>query len=226
MGIVGDNGAGKSTLLKIISGAYSAISGTIELDGKPLRLKSPHVANKVGIETVYQDVALCENLSVLANLWLGRECFYPLIPKGLRFLNYIQMEHRAQTALANFGLQLPALGLPLAALSNEQRQLVAFARALVNQPKVILLDEPTAALGVAQTRQVLNLITRLKEQGMAVILSSHNLQEIFEIADRVTVLRAGRNVGLFETANARPEQVLASITGTTFGAALGAGENL
>lgn len=218
VGIVGDNGSGKSTLLKVLAGVYNPTVGDIEIEGKAVKIKSPREAQRAGVEVVYQDVTFCENLSVLANLWLGREQAYPLIPKFLRGLNFIEMERRSVEALAEVGLQLPSVRVPLSALSSEQRQLLAFARTLLGQPKIILLDEPTAVLGVAQTGQFLNWVTRLKVQGITVIVSSHALQEIFEIADRIAVMRAGRIVDTFETDNTRPEQILASITGADIGA--------
>ena len=212
VGLVGDNGAGKSTLIKVISGVGPADEGEIFLEGKQVHITNPQAANNLGIETVYQDLALCDNLDVVANLFLGREEH-----TILRSLKEIDMEKQALNVLRTLDVKLPSTRTPVATLSGGQRQSVAVAKSILRQAKVVLLDEPTAALGVAQTRQVLNLIRRLREQGLAVVVISHNLADVFEVVDRVIVLRLGRRVGAFDIKNTTPEQIVASITGAEFG---------
>jgi D-xylose transport system ATP-binding protein len=212
VGLVGDNGAGKSTLIKVISGVAPADEGELFLEGKQVNIPNPQAANNLGIETVYQDLALCDNLDVVANLFLGRE-----ERSLLRSLNEIDMEKQALNVLSTLNVKLPSTRTPVATLSGGQRQSVAVAKSILRQAKVVLLDEPTAALGVAQTRQVLNLIRRLREQGLAVVVISHNLADVFEVVDRVIVLRLGRRVGTFDIKTTTPEQIVASITGAEFG---------
>src|SRR2546428_379244 len=212
VGLVGDNGAGKSTLIKVISGVGPADEGEIFLGGKEVHITSPLAANRLGIETVYQDLALCDNLDVVANLFLGRE-----ERSFLQSLNEIDMERQSLNVLRTLDVKLPSTRTPVATLSGGQRQSVAVAKSILRKAKVVLLDEPTAALGVAQTRQVLNLIRRLREQGLAVVVISHNLADVFEVVDRVIVLRLGRRVGTFDVKTTTPEQIVASITGAEFG---------
>ena len=212
IGLVGDNGAGKSTLIKVISGVAPADEGEIFLEGKKANIPNPQSANNLGIETVYQDLALCDNLDVVANLFLGRE-----ERSFIRSLNEIDMEKQALNVLRTLDVKLPSTRTPVATLSGGQRQSVAVAKSILRKAKVVLLDEPTAALGVAQTRQVLNLIRRLREQGLAVVVISHNLADVFEVVDRVIVLRLGRRVGTFDVKTTTPEQIVASITGAEFG---------
>jgi D-xylose transport system ATP-binding protein len=212
VGLVGDNGAGKSTLIKVISGVAPADEGEIFLEGKKVNIPNPQSANNLGIETVYQDLALCDNLDVVANLFLGRE-----ERSFLRSLNEIDMEKQALNVLRTLDVKLPSTRTPVATLSGGQRQSVAVAKSILRKAKVVLLDEPTAALGVAQTRQVLNLIRRLREQGLAVVVISHNLADVFEVVDRVIVLRLGRRVGTFDIKTTTPEQIVAAITGAEFG---------
>src|SRR6516164_5725684 len=214
VGLVGDNGAGKSTLIKVMSGVGPADEGEIFLEGKQVHIANPQAANNLGIETVYQDLALCDNLDVVANLFLGRE-----ERSFLRSLNEIDMEKKALNVLRTLNVKLPSTRTPVATLSGGQRQSVAVAKSILRQSKVVLLDEPTAALGVAQTRQVLNLIRRLRDQGLAVVVISHNLADIFEVVDRVIVLRLGQRVGTYEIGTTTPEQVVAAITGAEFGTA-------
>lgn len=212
VGLVGDNGAGKSTLIKVIAGVGPADSGEIFVDGQPVKVQSPQAAASLGIETVYQDLALCDNLDVVANLFLGRE-----ERSSLRVLNESAMEYRALEVLSSLDVKLPSARALVASLSGGQRQSIAVAKCILRKAKVVLLDEPTAALGVAQTKQVLALIRRLREQGLAVVVISHNLADVFEVVDRVVVLRLGRRVGSFDVKNTTPEQVIASITGAEFG---------
>ncbi|MFD1797847.1 sugar ABC transporter ATP-binding protein [Paracoccus aurantiacus] len=205
--LVGDNGAGKSTLVKVLAGVHQPTAGTIEFMGKPVDLDSPGKALEMGIATVFQDLALCENLDVVANLFLGHE-LNPLA------LDEVQMEVRAWTLLRELAARIPSVREPIASLSGGQRQTVAIARSLLLDPKIIMLDEPTAALGVAQTAEVLNLIERVRERGHGVVLISHNMEDVRAVADRIVVLRLGRNNGVFtaETSNA---ELVAAITGAT-----------
>ncbi len=217
VGLVGDNGAGKSTLIKIIAGAYTADTGEIFVEGNKVSINSPHDATRVGIETVYQDLALCDNLDVVANLFLGREDRTTIIPFLVRPLSDLEMEERTREVLKQLDVKLPSLRLPVAALSGGQRQSIAVAKTILRNPKVVLLDEPTAALGVAQTRQVLALIRRLRAQGLAVVVISHNLADVFEVVDRVIVLRLGRRAATFDIRSTTQEEVVAAITGAQFG---------
>lgn len=217
VGLVGDNGAGKSTLIKIMAGAYKADTGNIFVDGTHVNISTPQDATRVGIETVYQDLALCDNMDVVSNLFLGREERQTIIPFLVRPLREQYMEERAREVLKELNVRLPSLRVPVEALSGGQRQSVAVAKTILRNAKVVLLDEPTAALGVAQTRQVLELIGRLRSQGLAVVVISHNLADVFEVVDRVIVLRLGRRVATFDIRNTTREQVVSAITGAEFG---------
>ncbi|KWX00588.1 sugar ABC transporter ATP-binding protein [Carbonactinospora thermoautotrophica] len=205
--LVGDNGAGKSTLIKVISGVGPADEGTIEWQGRRVEINRPYDAQQLGIATVYQDLALCDNLDVVANLFLGRE----RTRRGV--LDEIEMERRARELLQSLSVKIPSVRIPVASLSGGQRQSVAIARSLLGEPKIVLLDEPTAALGVEQTAHVLDLIKRLREQGLGVILISHNLADVRAVADRIAVLRLGRNNGFFKTDEVTQEEIVAAITG-------------
>lgn len=205
--LVGDNGAGKSTLVKVLAGVHPADAGTIELDGELVQLSSPADAQEFGIATVFQDLALCENLDVVANLWLGRE----LIDRGR--LDEVGMEERTWSLLRELAAKIPSVRVPVSTLSGGQRQTVAIARSLIGEPRIVILDEPTAALGVAQTAEVLNLIERLRDRGHGVILISHNLTDVLAVADRIVVLRLGRNNGEFDAETATSEVLIAAITG-------------
>lgn len=213
--LVGDNGAGKSTLIKVISGVHLPDSGTIRFDGDDVRLHTPADATRHGIETVYQDLALCDNLDVVQNMFLGREEVGPFLPP-LQPLSELTMERRAQDTLRD--LQVTTIKSPrarVATLSGGQRQAIAISKAVMWNSRVVLLDEPTAALGVAQTRQVLELIKRLRKQNLGVVVISHNLHEVLEVADRIVVLRLGRRVATFEAGKVTPDEVVAAITGAT-----------
>jgi len=205
--LVGDNGAGKSTLVKILAGVDPPSSGTIFFEGKPVELSDPSAALRLGIATVFQDLALCENLDVVANIFLGSE----LSPWQL---DEVAMEVRAWTLLRELSAQIPSVREPVASLSGGQRQTVAIARSLLLEPKVILLDEPTAALGVAQTAEVLNLIERVRDRGLGVVMISHNMEDVRAVADRIVVLRLGRNNGEFSP-DASNEDLVSAITGAT-----------
>jgi D-xylose transport system ATP-binding protein len=207
LALVGDNGAGKSTLIKCIAGIHPMDEGELLFDGEPVTIGGPRDAAKLGIEVVYQDLALCDNLDVVQNMYLGRE--------AARFtvLNEAPMEAKTRETLA--GLRVTTIGSirqPVATLSGGQRQSVAVARAVMWNSRLVILDEPTAALGVAQTEQVLALVNRLAEQGLAVILISHNLHDVFETAHRISVLRLGRNAGMFDRAKTTQEEVVHAIT--------------
>lgn len=215
VGLVGDNGAGKSTLVKVISGVHEADSGKIFIEGYPATIKNPRDSINLGIETVYQDLALCDNLDVVANLFIGRESTRARVPgiKGLAWLNETAMEKRAIDLLSELHVKIPSVRNVIAAMSGGQRQSVAVARSVMWDSKVVLLDEPTAALGVEQTREVKHLIMKLRERDLGVVVISHNLAEIFDITDRIIVLRLGRRTATFDTKIANPEQVVAAITG-------------
>lgn len=205
--LVGDNGAGKSTLVKILAGVHPPDEGTIELDGERVHIGSPADAQDLGVATVFQDLALCENLDVVANLWLGRE----LTEQGR--LDEVGMEERTWMLLRELAAKIPSVRVPVSALSGGQRQTVAIARSLIGEPRIVILDEPTAALGVAQTAEVLNLIERLRDRGHGVVLISHNLTDVLAVADRIVVLRLGRNNGEFDGEEATTEILIAAITG-------------
>jgi D-xylose transport system ATP-binding protein len=204
--LVGDNGAGKSTLVKVLAGVHAPTAGTITFEGSEVEISSPADAQKLGIATVYQDLALCENLNVVENLFLGHE----LRPSRL---DEVQMEVRSWELLRELSAKIPTVRIPVASLSGGQRQTVAIARSLLGEPKLIILDEPTAALGVAQTAEVLNLIERVRDRGLAVIMISHNMADVQAVADTVAVLRLGRNNGAFKVDEVTSEEIVAAITG-------------
>ncbi|MBM9507357.1 ATP-binding cassette domain-containing protein [Actinacidiphila acididurans] len=207
--LVGDNGAGKSTLVKTIAGVHPVDDGVIEWEGKAVSIVRPQDAQHLGVATVYQDLALCDNLDVVGNLFLGREL--------LRFgsLDEVSMEKRSRELLNTLSIRIPSVRIPIASLSGGQRQVVAIARALIGEPKVVILDEPTAALGVEQTAQVLDLVERLRERGLGVILISHNMADVMAVADTVHVLRLGKNNGSFAVKETTNEQIIAAITGAS-----------
>ncbi|MGA7149658.1 MAG: ATP-binding cassette domain-containing protein [Microbacterium sp.] len=205
--LVGDNGAGKSTLVKVLAGVHAPDAGSIEFDGELVEIPSPADAQELGIATIFQDLALCENLDVVANLWLGRE----LVEGAM--LDEVDMERRTWMLLRELSAKIPSVRTPVSTLSGGQRQTVAIARSLIGDPRVVILDEPTAALGVAQTAEVLNLIERLRERGHGVILISHNMADVMAVADRVVVLRLGRNNGVYNVAEVTTATLIAAITG-------------
>jgi D-xylose transport system ATP-binding protein len=212
--LVGDNGAGKSTLIKAIAGTQPGDEGKYYFNGKEVTLQSPHDATTLGIATVYQDLALCDNLDVVANLFLGKEELEPGPQRVIRVMNEIAMEVRAVDLLKSLSVTtLRSVRTEVGGLSGGQRQSVAIARSLLGDPQVVILDEPTAALGVAQTYQVLELVKRLRERGLGVIFISHNISDIFEVADRIIVLRLGRRVASFKKSETTPDEVVAAITG-------------
>jgi D-xylose transport system ATP-binding protein len=208
MALVGDNGAGKSTLIKCIAGIHPVDDGDVVFDGQPVKIHGPKDSARLGIEVVYQDLALADNLDVVQNMYLGRELTDPL-----RRMDETTMEAKAQETLKGLSVTtLQSVRQIVAGLSGGQRQSVAVAKAVMWNSRVVILDEPTAALGVAQTRQVLDLVKRLGEQGLAVILISHNLHDIFEAADSITVLRLGQNVAEFKRTETNQQEVVEAIT--------------
>jgi D-xylose transport system ATP-binding protein len=217
VGLVGDNGAGKSTLIKCIAGIYPIDAGEIHFEGRPVAIHTPKDSAALGIETVYQDLALCDNLDVVANLFLGREEVQRVIPGAVEPINEVDMEKRAIDVLRRLSVSIPSVRTLIASLSGGQRQSVAVARSVMWNSKVVVLDEPTAALGVAQTRQVLDLIRQLRKQGLAVVVISHNLEDVFSVVDRIIVLRLGRRAGAFDVGATTHQQIVGAITGAEFG---------
>lgn len=207
--LVGDNGAGKSTLVKTIAGVHPIDDGVIEWEGRPVQINKPHDAQSLGIATVYQDLALCDNIDVVGNLYLGREI------RKFGILDEVEMERRSLELLSTLSIRIPSVRIPIASLSGGQRQTVAIARSMLGEPKLVILDEPTAALGVEQTAQVLDLVERLRERGHAVVLISHNMADVKAVADKVAVLRLGRNNGVFDVKTTSQEEIISAITGAT-----------
>jgi len=208
--LIGDNGAGKSTLVKTLSGAIRPDGGQIFVEGRAVTLSSPLDARRHGIETVYQDLALAPDLDAAANLHLGRELYRV---RALQILNKREMRRRAVAAFAELGVELPDVAAPVAALSGGQRQSVAVARAVAYASKIIFMDEPTAALGVVQRERVLDNIRRVRDRGITVVLISHNMPEVLAVSDRVEVLRMGRRVARFRSADTNVEQLVGAMTG-------------
>lgn len=206
--IIGDNGAGKSTLVKVLSGVHTPDAGEITYEGKRVSISSPSASQALGIATVYQDLALCDNLDVVGNLFLGREI-------GGRTLDEEGMEKRSWGLLRQLSAKMPSVRTAVASLSGGQRQTVAIARSLIGEPRVVILDEPTAALGVAQTAEVLNLIEQLRRRGHGVVLISHDMANVQAVADRIAVLRLGRNNGTFRVSDVTYEDIISAITGAT-----------
>jgi D-xylose transport system ATP-binding protein len=213
--LVGDNGAGKSTLVKTIAGIHAADTGTISFEGEEVTITNPTDAVDLGIATVYQDLALCDNLDVVENLFLGREEKADGPAAVVGQLDEVGMEKQTGELLENLAVTITDVRAEVGTMSGGQRQQVAIARSLLGDPKLVLLDEPTAALGVRQTAQVLSLIKRLKEQGHAVLVISHNLADVFEVADRIFVLRLGQKAGDFPADRTNQEQVVGAITGAS-----------
>ena len=207
MALVGDNGAGKSTLIKGIAGSQPFDSGTVYFEGREVTLQKPTDSAHLGIEVVYQDLALADNLDVVANMFLGREKLRN------RLLDEPTMEREARETLSSLKVTtLQSVRQPVESLSGGQRQAIAVAKAVMWNSKVVILDEPTAALGVAQTRQVLDLTKRLRERGLGVVIISHNLHDVFEVADRITVLRLGQQVGIYHTEDTNQQEIVHAVT--------------
>lgn len=216
MALVGDNGAGKSTLMKVLAGAYTADEGQFFIDQVAVTINSPHDATNLGIQIVYQDLALCENLDVAANLSLGAEPLKPgwgFLPRQLRPIDDLEMEVKAQRAIDRLQVRtLNSVRAKVGGLSGGQRQAIAIARAVGTDSSVVMLDEPTAALGVAQTRQVLDIVKRLRDTNHAIVYISHNMRDIFEVADRICVLRHGANVATWKTRDTTTDEIVVAMT--------------
>jgi D-xylose transport system ATP-binding protein len=212
--LVGDNGAGKSTLVKTIAGIHPPDSGTISFEGQAVTIHGPADAVDLGIATVYQDLALCDNLDVVENLFLGREEKVDGPVGFVGQLNEVDMEKRTGELLENLAVTITDVRAEVGTMSGGQRQQVAIARSLLGEPKLVMLDEPTAALGVRQTAQVLELVKRLRERGYGVVVISHNLADVFEVADRIYVLRLGQEAGDFKAGEVSQDKVVAAITGS------------
>jgi ABC-type sugar transport system ATPase subunit len=214
LALLGDNGAGKSTLVKCISGVHTLDDGEILLDGETVTLRSPAAARRAGIETVYQDLALFDNLTPAQNFFCGREIGFPSwLPPGLRFLSKWEMDQQAASVIDRLKVRLPNRDAPVALMSGGQRQAIAVARAAVFARKVVILDEPTAALGLREARKVLDLILELRAGGNAVILITHNMEHVIELADRAVVLRQGRKVGELKPSRTNQHEMVSMIVG-------------
>jgi simple sugar transport system ATP-binding protein len=211
--LVGDNGAGKSTLIKILSGTVQPDGGHIAFEGRPVSIESPIAARRLGMETVYQDLALAEDLDPAANLFLGRELMRTGLPGRLGFIDKKAMRGRAEEAFGTLGVGLQDVDVEVAMLSGGQRQAVAVSRAAAWASRVIFMDEPTAALGVVQAEKVLDLIRRIRESGKSVVLISHNLPQVFQVADRIQVMRLGRRVARFRAGDVTMDEVVGAMTG-------------
>ncbi|MFS0703839.1 ATP-binding cassette domain-containing protein [Cellulomonas sp. 179-A 9B4 NHS] len=207
--LVGDNGAGKSSLAKVVAGVLVPDSGLVEIDGVPVTIPNPKAAQRLGVATVFQDLALCDNLDVTANLFLGREM------RSAGVMQDSRMEAMARSVLRDLTSRVPSVRTPLSHLSAGQRQSVAIARTLLGSPRLVVLDEPTAALSVAHTAEVLTYIERLRELGLGVILISHNMNDVRAVSDRVEVLRHGRNNGSFDAQTASYEEIIGAVTGAS-----------
>lgn len=216
IGIVGDNGAGKSTLIKIISGNFPPDRGDVYFKGSKIHFKSPSDARKLGIETVYQDLSICNNLDSVSNLFIGRELYKNVL--GIEVLNKNKMRNKTLEVLDKVGIDMPSVSEKVEYLSGGQRQAVVLGRFIEWGKKIILLDEPTAALGVRETRKVLDLIVNIKKErkDASIILISHNLQQVFEIVDRIIVLRHGKVIGVKETKKTNTDEIVSMITGAIF----------
>jgi len=214
LALLGDNGAGKSTLVKCMCGVHALDAGEIVIDGEAVTIQSPAAARRAGIETVYQDLALFDNLTPAQNFYCGRELAVPAwLPRSMRFLNARAMERETAAVLERLKVKLPKFDAPVALMSGGQRQAIAVARATVFARKIVILDEPTAALGVRESRQVLDLISQLRTEGNAVILITHNMEHVVELADRAVVLRQGRKVGELRPCHANQRELVSMIVG-------------
>jgi D-xylose transport system ATP-binding protein len=214
LALLGDNGAGKSTLVKCISGVHALDEGEIALEGELMALHSPAIARRAGIETVYQDLALFDNLTPAQNFYCGPEIAFPTwLPRGLRFLKKRAMDQEAAAVIDRLKVRLPKFDAPVALMSGGQRQAIAVARATVFARKLVMLDEPTAALGLRESRKVLELIKQLRLEGNAVILITHNMEHVVELADRAVVLRQGRKVGELKPDKSNRQELVSMIVG-------------
>ena len=214
LALLGDNGAGKSTLVRCISGVHALDEGEIVLDGEAVTIDTPALARQAGIETVYQDLALFDNLTPSQNFYCGRELSWPTwLPRGMRFLNARAMDREAASVIDRLKVNLPKFDAPVALMSGGQRQAIAVARASVFARKIVILDEPTAALGLRESRKVLDLVQQLRDEGNAVILITHNMEHVIELADRAVVLRQGRKVGELKPERANQQELVSLIVG-------------
>jgi len=214
LALLGDNGAGKSTLVKCISGIHTLDGGEILIDGAPVSLHGAAAARRSGIETVYQDLALFDNLTPAQNFYCGREIGFPTwLPRPLRFLRNVAMDHDAAAVIDRLKVSLPQFDAPVALMSGGQRQAIAVARATIFARRVVMLDEPTAALGLRESRKVLDLVKQLRAEGNAVVLITHNMEHVVELADRAVVLRQGRKVGELAPDRASQQELVAMIVG-------------
>jgi ABC-type sugar transport system ATPase subunit len=214
LGIVGDNGAGKSTLIKVLSGVVTPDSGKVVLDGVELALKGPHDALNAGIETVYQDLALVDTMSAYQNVYLGRETLArsPLL-RAFNLVSDRSMRQRAREVLEDLGVRIPSVNASVKQMSGGQRQCLAIARAVLWGRRIVILDEPTAALGVRESQQVLQMVSRLREHGVSVVLVTHNMDHLVQVADRVTVMRLGRTIASRTVAETSTQEIVGLITG-------------
>ena len=213
--LVGDNGAGKSTLVKTLVGVHPPDRGEIMFGGKPVEIQTPHDARDLGIETVFQDLALAAEIDPAANMFLGREVLRPGLLGRLGFLDNAAMRRRSEEAFRNLGVRIQDTSAPVANMSGGQRQGIAICRAVTWASKVVFMDEPTAALGVVQTRNVLDQIRRVRDHGLSVVLISHNMPEVFEVADRIEVLRLGKRVARMRPSEVSMEDIVAAMTGAS-----------
>jgi ABC-type sugar transport system ATPase subunit len=211
MALVGDNGAGKSTLIKTMSGAYAPDEGTMEMEGRQVHFRSPQEAWDSGIATIYQELALAGKMTVVDNIFLGREIKKPRL--GIPFLDRPAMRKRTNELLSQLDVHVPSIDSWVESMSGGQRQGVAIARALNMDARLIIMDEPTAALAVAEVRKVLDFINRLRTQGKSVVLISHNIQDVLEVSDRISVMRHGRCIAVRETKKTTPQEIIGLITG-------------
>ena len=211
--LIGDNGAGKSTLVKILSGVYGPTSGEIRIDGKPVNLSSPSSAHALGIETTYQDLSVCPDLSPSANMFMGREALRPGFWGRLGFLDNTTMRRESSAAFQRLQVSLKDLDAPIASLSGGQRQSVAICRSAMWAKRVVFMDEPTAALGVLQTARTLDLVRRIRDTGVAVVLISHNMRDVIEVADTVEVLRLGRRIASMRNKGLTVPDLVGAMTG-------------
>ena len=213
VGLVGDNGAGKSTLIKMVSGVYQPNDGEIVFEGKNVTFVGPREARDMGIETIYQDLALAENLDAPSNIFLGREMKRPHLAGLINTLDRNKMNDEATKVLARLDIRIPSLSQQIRNLSGGQRQSVAIARTIYWNAKMVIMDEPTAALGVSEQRKVLRLVRTLAEQGVPVIIISHNMQDVFAVSDRIVVMRRGMKVGELVAKNTTPDEVVSLMVG-------------
>ncbi|HEX9789493.1 MAG TPA: ATP-binding cassette domain-containing protein [Kiloniellales bacterium] len=214
LALLGDNGAGKSTLVKCISGVHALDEGDVVIDGEPVTIATPAAARRAGIETVYQDLALFDNLTPAQNFYCGHEIAFPAwLPRGLRFLKSGEMDRNAARVIERLKVRLPKFDAPVALMSGGQRQAIAVARAVMFARKVVILDEPTAALGLRESHKVLDLIVQLRAEGKVVILITHNMEHVVELADRAVVLLQGRKVGELKPSRANQQELVSLIVG-------------